>query len=253
MQNSANPTNIMQINEVFMERNSVYLNVSRNASATDRKGDLMKSLATFTIVTIAIVLLAGCATTKMTSFKDPAFQSISFKRILVVANTSDLEWRRKIETRMVKSFQDIGVFAIEGVQLFPPTREPTADEKVDILIKNKVDAYVSVSVGESGVKEEYVPSTESTTKTKGSVRVSGDRADYAEKSTTKVDGGYTLSKPWAGFQTKLFDVSSGQNAWVASSFTGGNAFADFSTVINSYCDKVVDQLIEDGLIKKGGK
>jgi hypothetical protein len=227
--------------------------VSRHASATDLKGYSMKSFTTIAVGLITLFSLFGCASTKMTSFKDPAFQSVSFKRILVVANTSDLEWRRKIEARMVQAFREVGVFAIEGVQLFPPTRELTDDEKVNILLQNNIDAYVSVSVGESGVKEVYVPPTGSTTKTEGKVRVSGNQADYEEKSTTRIHGGYTLSKPWADFETKLFDVSSGQNAWLASSHTGGNAYANFNTVINSYCDKVVEQILEDGLITRSSK
>ncbi len=213
----------------------------------------MKLFAAFLVGLVIVVFIVSCASTKMTSFRDPAFQSVSFNRILVVANTSDLEWRRKIEGKMAQAFRDVGVFAIEGVQLFPPTRELTDSEKVKILLQNNIDAYVSVSVGESGVKEVYVPPTGSTTKTEGDIRVTGNRAHYEEKSTTRIHGGYTLSKPWADFETKLFDVTTGQNAWLASSHTGGNAYANFSTVINSYCDKVVEQLLEDRLITKSPK
>jgi len=197
-----------------------------------------------------ILIFVGCASTRMTSFKDPDYQKTEFKRILVVANTSDLEDRQKLESKMVEEFSDIGVFALESYRLFPPTRDLSDEEKVELLLKNNIDAFISISVGESGVSEVYVPQTSSTTKTKGNVTVYGNRATYKEKSTTTYQGGYTLKKPWAEFETQLYDVSNGQMAWIATSFTGGNAYANRNTVINSYCGKTVEQLLEDNLITK---
>lgn len=197
-----------------------------------------------------MLFLVGCASTKMTSFKDPDYQEAEFKRILVVANTNDLEDRQTLESKMVEEFSSIGVYALESFRLFPPTRELTDEDKVELLLKNNIDAFISISVGESGVSEVYVPQTSSTTKTKGNVNVYGNTATYKEKSTTTYQGGYTLNKPWAEFETQLYDVSNGQMAWIATSFTGGNAYANRNTVINSYCGKTVDQLLEDKLITK---
>jgi hypothetical protein len=96
----------------------------------------------------------------------------------------------------------------------------------------------------------YVPQTSSTTKTKGNVNVYGNTATYKKKSTTTYEGGYTLKKPWAEFETRLYDVSNGQMAWIASSFTIGNAYANRNTIINSYCGKKVEQLLEDNLLQR---
>jgi hypothetical protein len=43
-----------------------------------------------------LLFLFSCVSTRMTSFKDPDYQKAEFKRILVVANTNDLEDRQKI-------------------------------------------------------------------------------------------------------------------------------------------------------------
>lgn len=200
------------------------------------------------IIPIFSLILIGCASTRMTSFKDPDYQNTEFKRILVVANTNDLEDRQKLESKMVESFSEVGVYALESYKLFPPTRELTNEEKVDLLLKNNIDSFISISVGESGVSDVYIPQTSSTTKTEGNVNVYGNTARYKEKSTTTYQGGYTVHKPWAQFETKLYDVSNGRMAWIASSFTGGNAYANRNTVINSYCGKTVDQLLDDSLI-----
>jgi hypothetical protein len=124
----------------------------------------------------------------------------------------------------------------------------TNEEKVSLLIENKIDAYISVLVGESGIEEVYVPPTSSTTKTKGNVTILGNTATYEEKSKTTYQGGYTFSKPWAEFETKLYDVSNGRMAWISASFTGGNALASFNTVINSFSKEVVNRLENEELI-----
>jgi len=38
-----------------------------------------------------------------------------------------------------------------------------------------------------------------------------------------------------------------------SAFTGGNAYANFNTVVNSFCGKTVEQLIKDGVVKSGNR
>ena len=203
----------------------------------------------YSIYLLMAFILVSCASTKMTSFKDPDYQNAKFKRILIVANTNDLQDRQKLESKMVEAFTENGVFALESYKLFPPTRELTDEEKVDLLLKNDIDAFISISVGESGVDEVYVPQTSSTKKTKGEVNVYGNTARYNEKSTTTYQGGYTLNKPWAKFETKLYDVSNGQMAWISSSFTKGNAYANRNTIINSYCGKTVEKLLDDKLVE----
>jgi hypothetical protein len=191
------------------------------------------------LVLFLVIVIGGCASTNMTSFKDPAFQNVKFKRILVIANTSDLQWRQKLESRMVGAFNDGGIDAMQSIFLFPPTRNLSPEDKVNLLMQNNIDAYLSINVGESGVQNVYVPAI-------GKTVVEGNQV--YEDPNKIVGGNYTLSKPWATFRTTLQDASSGSTAWVANSSTGGNAYASFNTVINSYCEKVVEQLRQDGLI-----
>ncbi len=197
---------------------------------------------------ISLIFLNNCASTNLTSFKDPDYLTADFKRILILVNSNDLEKRLKLEIAMVQAFEGTGIYALEGFNLFPPTRNLTDEEKVTLLIENRIDAFISVLVGESGVEEVYIPPTSSSTKTKGNVSVLGNRATYEEKSKTTYQGGYTLNKPWAEFETRLYDVSNGRMVWISASFTGGNAFANFNTVINSFSQEVVNRLENEELI-----
>ncbi len=184
----------------------------------------MKSIK-YLIILLIIFLLFSCASTRMTSFKDPDYQKANFKSILIVANTNDFEDKKNLESKMTEVFSEVGLFALESFKQFPPTRELTNEAKVDLLFKNNIDAFISIPVGESGVSEVYVPQTSSTIKTEGNVNVYGNTANYKQKSKTAYQYGYTLNKPWAEFETKLYDVSNSQMAWIASSFTGGNAYS----------------------------
>ena len=47
--------------------------------------------------------------------------------------------------------------------------------------------------------------------------------------------------------TEVIDLESGIKLWVASSHTGGNAFADFNDIRKSYCKKIADELQKAGL------
>ncbi|MBN1397199.1 MAG: hypothetical protein JXA06_04120 [Bacteroidetes bacterium] len=203
------------------------------------------------LYTSLLIGFFGCASTNITSFIDPDYKTTNFTRVLIIANLSDLQWRQQIESRLVQEFRDNGIFALEGINLFPPTREFTEQEKIDLLIQNKIDSYILIDVGETGTEQVYIPQTGSSTKTEGSVSVHGKTTTYSEETRTTNYGGYTVSKPWAKFDAKLFDVSNGQNAWIASAFTSGNAYANHNTVINSFCGKTVKQLIKDGVFKKG--
>lgn len=201
-------------------------------------------------VIVALLTLEGCASTTITSFKDPQYKTTTFNRILVIANFSNLQRRWRVETQLVKEFQRIGVFAIEYLNLFPPTRDYTDEEKINQLVNNNIDSFIMIDAGESGVSQVYIPQIGSYTTKTGKVNIYGNAATYDEKSTTTNYGGYVISKPWAHFNAKLFNASNGQNAWIASAFTGGNGLAGFDTVIDSFCWKMVQQLIDDGIIIK---
>lgn len=209
----------------------------------------MTGRLTFKALTFLIIFFGGCASTRMTSFKDPDYQVTRFKRILVVANTSDLERRLYFESKMVDVLLDAGVFALEGYRLFPPTRDLSPEQKVALLVRDSIDSYLAISVGESGIEQVYIPPTGSTTTTKGTASIVGDRLNYEQKSKTTIEGGYTFSKPWAEFTVELVDVTYGRRAWIASAFTGGNAFANFNTVINSFCNETLERLAQDRLVE----
>ena len=188
------------------------------------------------------VIFFNCASTTMTSFIDPAYRDATFKRFVIVVRSNNFTSRKWLESLFVEELTSQGIYAKESILLFPPTREYSKEQKQETLIKNKYDAYIVVDVGETGVESIYIPPTKVT---------QGHTSGNKWTEVTNLVGGGTIEKPWAQVRTTLCDASTNDIAWIADSYTGGNGFANFNTVADSYCEKVIDQLKNIGMIHIG--
>lgn len=202
------------------------------------------------LAVLSICLSLGCESTRVwtTAFKDPAFSGRSFSNPAVYANTADLQWRHDLEKTLVAEMDKHGIPAKATFELIPPTRSLSPEERMQVLLEHGIDALVVIEFGESGVEHEYMPLTGTTTETSGTVSTYGNTGTYQGTSYTTVHGGYDISKPWAKMSTHVLDVASGRKAWVASSYTGGNAFASFEDIRNSYCKKILEQMLVDRVV-----
>ncbi len=193
---------------------------------------------------LGLLLIVGCATTNLTSFRDPEFAGKNLHKILVVVPFSDLESRQTAETAFVNRFAGYGVEAVPSMQMLMPTRTYTNEELAKILFENKVEGVLIVKLTDVSSTQTYVPQSSSTY---GQGTLSGNTINYS--SQTYSYGGYYISKPRVRFELQLFDVSSGKVAWVGTSLTRGNAYARFKTLINSLAGSAVRQLVQDGLVQ----
>ena len=199
-----------------------------------RQGSLVVAiLAAFTI--------NGCATTSVSSFRAPNFDGATFDKIGVFANTSNLEWRSSLEDSMVHELRELGGNAVATNSIISPTETLGADEVLQRLSNENVDALLVVTVGDSGVSEVWVPQR-STSAYSGAGSMAGGTGTYAGSGSSVTTGGYTAAKPWAQMSTGLFDMATGQTVWVASSSTHGTEYSSFKTVRQSYSRKVAAEL-----------
>jgi len=205
-------------------------------------------MRTFVAIAFLSALLAGCASTRMTSFKDPDFYVTSYRRFMVVVDHPNLQTKIDLEQLLAESFLDEGVPATEHYKIFPPTREFTPEQEMEILKERGIDGIVVVVPGNAGYTSTYVPPTVSvTTKT--------EKTSSGEKTRTNVStsGGYDIQKPWAEASAKVYDVASGRCAWMSSAFTSGNGFASMNVVNSSFADELVDQLLDQRLVAPSGR
>lgn len=204
----------------------------------------MKKQYAIFVLFIWMVFIAGCASTSMTSFRDPSFAKKTFHRILVVSPFADLESRTKAEAVFVERLAKYSVEGILSIRVFMPTRTYTNEELLKFLSEHMIDGVLLVTLTDAYTAQAYVPTSSSTY---GQATLTGNTVNYS--AHTQQYGGYYISKPRVRYEIRLYDVLTGNTAWVATSLTRGNAFARFDTLIGSLVDTAVEKLREDGLLK----
>ena len=204
----------------------------------------MKKYNAIIMLLIAISFIGGCASTNVTSFRDPSFTTKTFHRVLVVVPFADLESRTKAEAAFVERFVMYSVEGIPSIRVFMPTRTYTNEELLHLLSENRIDGVLLVTLRDAYTKQAYLPPSSLTF---GQASLSGNIVNYS--SYTQQYGGYYISKPRVRYEMRLYDVLTGNTAWVATSLTRGNAFAHFDTLIDSLADTATKKLKEDGLLK----
>ncbi len=204
----------------------------------------MKELLYFISCVFGLILLTGCASTRLTSFRDPDFTVRNFHKILVIVPLSDLESREAAETAFADRLTAHGVEALTALQILAPTRTYTKGELAKILSENKIEGVLIVMPTDAYTKQTYIPRSSSTY---GQGTLSGNTLSYS--ANTQYHGGYSVSKPRVKYELKLFDVPSGKIAWIGTSITRGNAFAHFITMIDSLAATAVRRLDEEGLLR----
>ena len=140
------------------------------------------------------IIIISCASTKITAFKDPNYEDIKFKKILIIAPFNDLEYRQITENTFKKSFTRYKINSIESLFLFPPTRKFQENDIIEIISKNEIDAILIIAFSDYWTSESYIP--ESSRKT-GSASIIGNSIYYNER--TAKSGGYYISKPRISF------------------------------------------------------
>lgn len=193
------------------------------------------------------ILLLGCASTKLTSFVDPDFSNTTYHKILIFFPSSDLNEQKEAEDIYKEYFMEYGIQTLASMEIFPPTRNYTTDEMIDIMKQKKVDAVLFVEFTDAWNDETYIPETKTSTK-KGNITVYGNTAKYKEKSTTSSSGGYYVKKPRIKFESRLVDLNKDKVAWIGSSLTKGNAFAKLHKLISSLAESTLADLIKNNLV-----
>ena len=193
---------------------------------------------------ILTIFVSGCATTTLNTIKNPELFQIKFGKILVVAPFSDIGMRKQTEDAFIATFNLSGMNAISSIQRIPPVRDYDEQELLKIFEQEKIDGILVVGLQDYWTSQSYVPKGSST---QGTASLYGNYLHY--RSYTKEYGGYYISKPNVTFEIRLLDSKSAQIAWLTSSLTKGNGFADYNTLANSLAKKVVKKLIEENMLE----
>ena len=179
----------------------------------------METFGSKAVVLFALAL-AGCASTSLTAYQDPAFATASFGKVAVLATGVQLDERIALENRLVGALRNKRVTAESALRLFPPTRPMSDDQMAAALLAGGYDAILTVQRVEAG--------------------------SHLESSWTAMFGGDAASNTaehlYASFETRLVDLRSAQVAWMASARTGGSEYAGGDLILDSFANRTADEL-----------
>lgn len=194
-------------------------------------------------VMLIILFLNGCAATQLNTVRNPELYNVKFEKILVVAPFTDIGLRRQTENTFVAKFSSAGMDSLSSIEIIPPTKEYSNYELLNILDKYKIDGILTVALKDFWTTQTYVPKSSSTS---GSANLYYNSLKY--QSYTQEYGGYYISKPSVYFETRLLDRKSEQIAWIVTSTTSGNAFADYRNLSNSLATRIVKELTKENML-----
>lgn len=190
------------------------------------------------IIFLLPFVLISCATTNISSFRNPDVDFSNYKKIAVYGNSRDIDFRKTLENDLVNSFNSKNIDAVSIITVLSPVKEYTNEEISRIMNENEIDALLSVEVISVSEETAYVPQT--TTTTYQSQYVGGQ---YVSVPHTTTSGGYSISRPRARFEIILTDIQSDETAFKATANSAGDEFSDMKTISKSLSEKIVEEYI----------
>ena len=177
-------------------------------------------IATFFFLVFALAggPAAAFRSTKVEGHTDPDFVGYQPKTLMLEVVGADTVMRQQINERLVKAMSAYGVRVIPERDVFPPTRQWTPEQRIEILNRQGIEGSIIVAVGSSSAQ--IVPiarQTYGTATTTGAVQASGAFAANTNAQSTSYNVLYATSS--AEFSAVLVDIKTGRVAWTGDIFS----------------------------------
>jgi hypothetical protein len=189
---------------------------------------------------MTVLLMGGCASTKVTAHRDTAYAGKSYYKIIVAAPGLKLEARQKLEKAIVSELTQKGALGVESMGIIQPTRSYTDQDFLQLLNIQAIDGVLVVDTAKA-----YKEVTGYTGGSTSTYWWGGWRRGGAFTFSTPSEA---IVKPRMEVEFRLVDVDTNQTAWMSSTFTAGNAYATLDTLCNSLAAKITEKLKDDGML-----
>ena len=196
------------------------------------------------ILAATVAGLCACASAPdIVAEKNPAYADASYSRILVHVDGPSQEWHECLETFLIHELDRFGVQGIPGHQSAGGA-------------SGDVEAVLVVTVGDAGVREDWVQqrsmtdTMSSNTLVSFGSSVSGSSSGSAPaqcKTTEQTGAGFTRQTPWAVIVTSIVDKNSRETVWKAATEFEGATRSNFEDLRHNYARTIAKKMAEDGL------
>lgn len=200
---------------------------------------------------IIIVLIISCSTqTKVTGiWTDEEYKVEDFKKIAVVAITSNIKNRDIFENAIVKKLQEIGYNAVPGAVIITPQMMKLKDKEVlkKALLRESIDGVVAISLLDIKESTHYVQGSGSYyPHAYGSYY--GSFYDYYDYNYNRVySAGYYQTSTQIFLESNFYSLTNDKLIQTVQSETFNPA--DVADLARSYSGTLVQQLVVGRILK----
>jgi hypothetical protein len=174
--------------------------------------------------------ITGCATARLTAYRDPAFPDRQFDRLAVFALGMPLQQATAIEEQVCSKVSPAP--CVPGKRILPPTRTYTQGELEQFLGKADIDGVLLVVLGDDQTISQYlgtVAKSKATAQTMQTWTATafGNMASVNSMSQTTATA-QTVVTPVYGYQrtahagVALYERTTGKVAWRGEMSVSGN-------------------------------
>lgn len=195
------------------------------------------------IAAVAGLILAGCASTEITGYSDPAYETTVYRSTMVHAPDVGLAQAADLEQGVCEEFTARGVTCRPFQSLFPPTREHSSDDIFHRLQEQNIGSVVVLlSGGSLSSQRDFAYQSF------GSASMNGNRVQGQSTSVPM-----TAFSRAATMRVLLIDGETGETAWLADARTEGQGMVNTTaSAFNSSLSKeVVETLMRSAHFEEG--
>ncbi len=209
-------------------------------------------------VAAAAISLAGCITTSMQGYADRQLPAKPVSRIVAYVSAPGA-LASNIQANIADEGRKRGLVADDALMLFPPTRTYTNTEIQQGLAREGIDGVLVISVGDSGVQQQYAGTILSgqysgTSSASGTINTFGNMSNVSMNGTSSGTMVATATpvyryKRQTSFSARLLEASTGRTLWVGNGQVnaGGLLFVGDSANASSSVAAIFDDLQRKGI------
>ncbi|TRZ45742.1 hypothetical protein [Robertkochia solimangrovi] len=214
----------------------------------------MKIFISFLTIGAFLLLSCGGATTKMTgSWKNPdAKFDKKYNSVFIAFIGSNVQLKNLLENELAEKVSAKGVKAVKSHDIFKQTfskeNMPTKEELLEEIKSTGCESIFTVTLKDTETSTRYVPGS-TTYAPMGYGGYGRFYGYYSSYYPMTYDPGYYTEDKKYFVESNFYDTATEELVWSAQSATYNPT--DYENFIEGYTKALADQLVKDGVIKKG--
>jgi hypothetical protein len=197
---------------------------------------------------LALAGVGACATSSPPGSVDPHFAGVTYDKVVVHADASDLQWRMALEHTLVDDLSALGEEAVPVTAILTAGEDPTDGSARQALLDEGIDAIIVISSKKSGTRNLWASREGTATANNATGPMCRSAGGFMGPSNTSEFGRYSAGQTQTTLSASLIDVASGKRVWSSSSSASGDASTELDALREVYCQQLAAELSATGLL-----